>query len=192
MKTFRFKVSLAVIIVNLVSLLAFLASLIFIACFYMNTFPTFIFIIGIFIFLIYLTFTTFSFFNFKKLNLTMQDLEKANLHNETLQILYDDVRTFKHDFCNIVQSIDGYIKTGNLPSLEKYNNEIKLECSNLNNLSVLDPEFIDDSGIYNLIVSKYFKAKKFGVSLDMNFLVKFSTLNVSAYTISRVLRSSFR
>lgn len=192
MKISEHKINITIIIINFISLLIFLALLIFIPCFYKNNIPVFIFLIGISLFLVYLAFTIFSLFKFKKLNLSLQDLEEAKLHNKTLQILYDDVRTFKHDFCNIVQSIDGYIKTGNLPSLEKYNNEIKLECGNLNSLSALNPKFIDDSGIYNLIASKYYKAKKFGISLDMNFLVKFSSINVSTYALSRVLRNSLR
>jgi len=186
------KINITIIIINFISLLIFLALLIFIPCFYKNNIPIFIFLISIALFLIYFGFTLFSLFNFKKLNLSLQSLEEVKLHNKTLQILYDDVRTFKHDFCNIVQSIDGYIKTGNLPSLEKYNNEIKLECNSMNSLSALNPKFIDDSGIYNLIASKYYKAKKFGISLDMNFLVKFSSLNASTYALSRVLRNSFR
>ncbi len=192
MKFSEHKINITIIIINFISLLIFLALLIFIPCFYKNNIPIFIFLISIALFLIYFGFTLFSLFNFKKLNLSLQSLEEVKLHNKTLQILYDDVRTFKHDFCNIVQSIDGYIKTGNLPSLEKYNNEIKLECNSMNSLSALNPKFIDDSGIYNLIASKYYKAKKFGISLDMNFLVKFSSLNASTYALSRVLRNSFR
>ncbi len=192
MKISEHKINIAIIVINFISLLIFLVLLIFIPCFYKNNIPIFIFLIGIALFLVYLAFTIFSLFKFKKLNISLQDLEEVKLHNKTLQILYDDVRTFKHDFCNIVQSIDGYIKTGNLPSLEKYNNEIKLECGNLNSLSALNPKFIDDSGIYNLIASKYYKAKKFGVSLDMNFLVKFSSINVSTYAFSRILRNSLR
>lgn len=89
--------------------------------------------------------------NFKKQKQALEELEKLKLHNKTLQSLYDNVRIFRHDFFNIMQSIDGYIKTNDMSSLEKYYSEIKKECDGLNNLSLLDPSFIDEPAIYNLI-----------------------------------------
>ena len=101
--------------------------------------------------------------------------------------MYDNVRTFRHDFFNIMQSIDGYIKTGDVASLNSYYNEIKSECDNLNSLSVLDPELIDDYAIYNLITNKYYKSLDMGISFEIHFLAKLSTLNITPYVLSRIL-----
>jgi hypothetical protein len=55
-----------------------------------------------------------------KLQSTQKDLEQAQLYNKTLTILHDNVRAFKHDFNNIVQSIGGYISSENIEGLKKY------------------------------------------------------------------------
>lgn len=99
----------------------------------------------------------FSFaFNLKRQKQTLEELEKLKMHNKALQLLYDNVRIFRHDFFNIMQSIDGYIKTNDMASLEKYYKEIKKECDGLNNLTLLNPDFIDEPAIFNLIRSKIF------------------------------------
>lgn len=130
----------------------------------------------------------FSFaFNLKRQKQALEELEKLKLHNKTLELLYDNVRIFRHDFFNIMQSIDGYIKTNDMASLEKYYREIKKECDGLNNLSFLNPDFIDEPAIYNLIGAKYYKAEEANISLDMHFFLKISSLKISPYTLSRIL-----
>lgn len=192
MKFFENKIDLAIVIINFIFLFIFFALLIFMSCFYHSNISVFIILLSIPIFISYLGISVFNLFKLKNLKDTKDSLQDATIYNKTLQILYDNIRTFKHDFFNIIQSIDGYIKAGDLPALKKYYSEIKLECDNLNSLSTLDPTLIDDSGIYNLITSKYYKAEKLGISIDMRFLVKFSSLNISSYTVSRILRNTFR
>lgn len=137
--------------------------------------------------LLLISFFSFGFFSIYKLRKLKFDLKNTKLHNQTLQTLYDTIRSFRHDFFNIVQSISGYIKTGNVPALEDYYSEIKFECDNLNNLSTLDPSFINDAAIYNLLTTKYYKAINLGISFDIHFLLKLNTLNISSYTASRIL-----
>ena len=49
-----------------------------------------------------------------KLVVTTKKLESAESYNNTLRILHDNVRGFKHDFDNIVTTIGGYIKTNDM------------------------------------------------------------------------------
>ena len=49
-----------------------------------------------------------------KLANTRKDLESAEEYNKSLEILYDNVKGFKHDFDNIVATIGGYVKTNDL------------------------------------------------------------------------------
>lgn len=143
-----------------------------------------LFCFSLFLLIAFFSFSVFCIYKLKKLNSL---LETAKLHNQTLQNLYDNVRTFKHDFFNIMQAIDGYIKTGNISALNSYYKEIKSECDNLNSLSALNPTIIDDSAIYNLIMKKYSSAITAGISTNINFLVKLSNLNINTYTLSRIL-----
>lgn len=147
----------------------------------------FLILVNIILFIACLVISILYLLKLRKLKKTSQCLEEANLHNQTLQTLYDSVRTFKHDFFNIMQSIDGYIKTDNKDCLKNFYNEIKLECNNLNSLSALNPELVGDTAIYNLIASKYLKAQNLNISFTMQFMIKFSSLNINSYKISRIL-----
>ena len=143
--------------------------------------------INISIIFMYLSLGVFTFFKTRKLNKTLILLEESKLQNKALQNLNDNLRTFKHDFFNIIQSIDGCVKTKNFSALGKYYKDIKKDCDETNNLCILTSEIIDEPVVYNLITSKYFKAEQNGVSFDINIMTKFSSLNISSYVLSRVL-----
>ena len=183
----KVKKDIIIIITFFILFLLFLALFIFSICFYKNDIPYLVIVLLSFLLISYLGISIFNLYNIKKFKNILGTLEATKLHNKSLQNLYDSVRTFKHDFFNIIQSIDGYIKTGDASALCSYYNEIKFECNNLNNLSALDPNFIDDAAMYNLIATKYYKAADLGISFDIHFLVKLSSLNISSYVFSRIL-----
>ncbi len=47
------------------------------------------------------------------------NLEEIKLYNKTLTILHDNIRSFKHDFANIITGIGGYIHTNDMEGLKK-------------------------------------------------------------------------
>lgn len=145
------------------------------------------FYLNIFLFILCFIFLLLVIFEYKKLRKTKKSLEEATLRVKTLSLLSDDLRSFKHDFFNIIQAIDGYIKTKDMDSLEKYYEGIKKDCDDLNTKSILSSDIIDDSGLYNLIATKYYKARHAGISFDLNILAKISTINVEPYILSRIL-----
>jgi len=93
-----------------------------------------------------------------KLVTTTKKLESAEEYNKTLHILHDSVRGFKHDFDNIVTTIGGYIKTNDMDGLKSYYSQLEEDCTKVNNLYVLDPDIINNPGVYNLITAKYNEA----------------------------------
>lgn len=145
------------------------------------------FYLNIFLSILCLIFLLLVIFEYKNLKKTKKSLEETTLRVKTLALLSDDLRSFKHDFFNIIQSIDGYIKTKDMDSLEKYYEGIKKDCDDLNTKSILSSDIIDDSGVYNLIATKYYKARHAGLSFDLDILAKISTINVEPYILSRIL-----
>lgn len=143
-------------------------------------------IFGVLLFLFFIVSVLF-FLKIMELKRTKQSLNEAKLYNKTLEHLYDDVRSFRHDFFNILQSIDGYIKTNDISALGKYYKDLKRECAELNSMSMLSPKLIDDPGIYTLISSKFYKAREAGVFFDVHITAKVSQIAVSPYVLSRVL-----
>lgn len=70
--------------------------------------PVFCFLFGI----------TYFFKKVKVQNLS-KSLEESLMYNRTLQNLNDNLRCFRHDFSNIMQSIDGYITNGDMTRIKE-------------------------------------------------------------------------
>ena len=122
-----------------------------------------------------------------KLILTTQKLESAEEYNNTLRILHDNVRGFKHDFDNIVTTIGGYIKTEDMEGLRSYYLQLEDDCQRVNNLYILNPEVVNNDGIYNLLTKKYHEAESKDIKVNITFLLDLSTLNMKIYEFARIL-----
>lgn len=122
-----------------------------------------------------------------KLEITKQNLEEEKLYNKTLTILHDNIRGFKHDFNNIVQAIGGYISTENIDGLKEYYNELLDDCQRINNLSILNPDIINNPAIYSLLTSKYHTADELGIKINLEVMLDLSTINMKIYELSRIL-----
>ena len=144
-------------------------------------------ILSVLVLLIYFIFSLYSLARTAKLDKTTQDLEQEKSYNRALNILYDDIRGFKHDFNNTVQSIGGYISSDNIEGLKTYYQDLLIDCQKANNLSVLNPEIINNPAIYCLLTSKYNKADELGIKSDLEVLLDLSTINMRPYELSKVL-----
>ena len=118
---------------------------------------------------------------------TKQKLESAEAYNKTLHVLHDNVRGFKHDFDNIVTTIGGYIKTDDIDGLESYYSQLQEDCEKVNNLYVLNPDIINNPGIYNLITTKYGEAEVKGIKVNLTFLLDLNELKIKIYEFARIL-----
>ena len=96
--------------------------------------------------------------NKSKIKKLSQELQKSKNYNNNLQLLYDEVITFRHDFGNIIQSIGGYVDNNDIQGLKEYYNQIKVDCENIKSLEILNPSIINNPAVYNLLSSKYCKA----------------------------------
>lgn len=118
---------------------------------------------------------------------TTQKLESAEEYNKTLHILHDSVRGFKHDFDNIVTTIGGYIKTNDMDGLKKYYSQLEEDCQKVNNLYILNPDIINNPGIYNLLTTKYSEAEEKGIKINLTFLLDLNELHMKVYEFARIL-----
>ncbi len=137
--------------------------------------------------LIYFSISIYSLTRVSKLVATTQKLESAEEYNNTLHILHDSVRGFKHDFDNIVTTIGGYIKTEDIEGLKSYYSELVVDCTKVNNLYVLNPDIINNPGIYNLLTTKYNKAEEKGINVSITFLLDLNNLHMKIYDFAKVL-----
>jgi len=196
LKNYKFKIklnmefdkkTLTIIFINLFLGILTLMIQTFMTVYYYNTVPI-VFTLFNFALLFAYFFTSFySLTRAMKLNITTRNLENAENYNNSLTILYDNVRGFKHDFDNMVNIIGGYIQVNDINGLKKYYSSLQKDCSKVKNVQMLNPNIINNPGIYNLIVSKYKKASDLNVSINFEFFFDFNKLHMPIYEFSRIL-----
>lgn len=116
-----------------------------------------------------------------------QKIANLKLCNKTILTMYDDTRAFKHDFHNIIQAIGGYIWTNDIEGLKKYYNEITVDCKNVNNLSKLNPQLINNPAIYNILADKYHIANNNNIQINLDIMLDLNELNIKIYELTRIL-----
>ncbi len=154
---------------------------------YINYLPIFLVILSLFILILYFVISLYSLYRTSTLEITTAKLEEEKLYNQTLTLLYDNIRGFKHDFNNIVQGIGGYISTNNMEDLKEYYSEVLDDCQRVNNLTLLSPEVINNPAIYSLLTSKYHVATELGIKVNLEIFMDLSTINMKIYELTRIL-----
>lgn len=176
-----------IIILNLLSgILAIIVQSV-ILFYYVDKLPLLITFLSFISLLAYFAISIYSFTRVFKLILTTRKLESAEEYNNTLRILHDNVRGFKHDFDNIVTTIGGYIRTNDMEGLKKYYEQLEDDCQRVNNLYILNPEIINNDGIYNLLTKKYHEADEKDIKVNITFLLDLATLHMKIYEFARIL-----
>ena len=157
--------------------------------FYNNTMPLAVSIANIIILIAYFTISICSIINISKLEITKRDLESANLQIHSLTILHDQVRSFKHDFDNIVNSIGGYVVNEDMDGLKKYYNQLLEECNKTNNLYALSPAVINHPAIYHMLATKYYDADQKNVQINLNVFLDLNEIEnrMKIYDFTRIL-----
>lgn len=155
--------------------------------FYMDIVPLIITLLSFVLLVSFLILSIYSFSRMIKLANTRRNLESAEEYNKSLEILYDKVKGFKHDFDNIVSTLDGYIENNDMSGLKEYFTEVKKDCRITNNLSIINPRIINNPGIYSLLNNKYFKATNLGINFEFEYFLDLNKLDVNLYQLSRIL-----
>ncbi len=116
----------------------------FLLFYYIDTLPVIITFLSFISLFAYLIISIYSLTRVMKLTQTTRKLESAKEYNNTLRILHDNVRGFKHDFDNIVTTIGGYVRTNDIEGLNSYYLQLEDDCQRVNNLYLLNPELINN------------------------------------------------
>lgn len=155
--------------------------------YYINNLPILISFLNFVSSLTYFGISIYSLTKAFKLISTTQKLQSAEEYNHTLRILHDNVRGFKHDFDNIVTTIGGYIRTEDMEGLKNYYLQLEDDCQRVNNLYILNPDIINNDGIYNLLTKKYNEADSKDIKVNITFLLDLSSLKMKIYEFARIL-----
>lgn len=175
------------IIINVIFGLISLITQGIIIYFYIDSLPLLISFLSFLSLFAYFCISIYSLTRIMKLTLTTRKLESAESYNNTLRILHDNVRGFKHDFDNIVTTIGGYIKTEDIDGLKNYYVQLEDDCEKVNNLYILNPAIVNNDGIYNLLTKKYNEANSKNIKVNISFLLDLGNLHMKIYEFARIL-----
>lgn len=114
-------------------------------------------------------------------------IENLNFSNKTLNDLYDGIRSFKHDFINFVQALEGYVKCSDIDGISSMANSIYNECKTVCNMEALNPKVINNPAVYNLIANKYQIAHDKNIVMMIEVNCDISSLNIDSYKLCRIL-----
>lgn len=182
------KKSKLLLLIDIICGFIFFAVQLYLTVFYINNVPVIITILNSLCLISYFIISLYSIINIGKLETTTNDLEREQLYNKSLAVLHDSVRGFKHDFANIVQAIGGYVDSNDMDGLRTYYNNLKRDCVSINNLTVLNPDTINNPALYSLLCSKYHKAREHDIHVDLDIFLDFKELEklVPTYDLSRI------
>lgn len=177
------------LIINTLLMVIVIAMQFYLITFYSNTMPLFITIISIIALVAYFSLSIYSIVGSSKLECTTRDLESANHTIQTTKILHDQVRSFKHDFDNIVNGIGGYIVNNDMQGLKRYYAQLLEECNKTNNLYALSPDVINHPAIYHMLATKYYEADKLDVEIKLNVFLNLNEIEdrMKIYDFTRIL-----
>ena len=175
------------LILNLLLALFVIISQLILLFYFSDTFSLFMNTLNVISIVIYFAISFLSFFSTAELSITTRNLEEEQLSKKTLQLLYDNISAFKHDFGNIVQGIGGYIATDDIDGLKKYYSQLLEDCQHTNNLTTLSPTIVNNHAIYNVLASKYHKADELGIKINLDVVLDLEQLHIKIYEITRML-----
>lgn len=164
-----------------------ISSQMYIIMYYTDKLPIFIVLLTTSSLIAYFLLSIYGYINASKLNIARQNLEETRLMNKTLTILNDKIRAFRHDFNNIIQALGGYIQAKDMDGLEKYYSQLLKDCQEVNNLTGLNPESINNPAIYSLIASKYYLATEKGIEFDLDIFMDLTSIDMKIYEFCRIL-----
>lgn len=183
------KKSKILLITNLILMILVIAMHYYLINFYNDITPAFITFISILSLLAYFFVSIYSIINSSKFEITARDLEGANLTIHSLRVLHDTVRTFKHDFDNIVNGIGGYVRNNDMEGLTKYYDQLLQDCNKTNNLYSLNPDVINHPAIYNILATKYYVADELNVQINLDIFLDLKEIEkyMKIYEFTRIL-----
>ena len=114
-------------------------------------------------------------------------IENLEETNKRLQENYDSVRSFKHDFNNIMQGMGGYIVAKDIDGLNKMYKSIINECQEINDKQSINGDVISNPAILNIINNKIELAEKKSVKIKLEVYIDLKTLKVPTYDLCRIL-----
>lgn len=127
----------------------------------------------------------FKYINYYKKSQT--ELYQTQIYNKTLSEMVDSLRILKHDYNNILQSINGYIITKEYDKLDAHIKKLIEEAREISVTESINPEIINQPAIYGVIGAKYFYAINKNIKFKLDVLTSINDISFDFTELSRIL-----
>lgn len=117
--------------------------------------------------LIYLVTSIWYISNYHKYEMKIEEEKQQAFYNESLSIVIQDLRRFKHDQANHLTVISAMIKMKKFDQANAYIHEIFTTTESIIDTSICD---IKNAGLFGLISSKIDTAKKTGIKFNLKVM----------------------
>lgn len=135
---------------------------------YISDFPYSIFVFDVLSLILYFIISINSVIRISMLEKKQKEVENLELYNKTLSIMYDNIRSFKHDFFNFVQALNGYIKIKDIDGIKQMSDSLFKDCIKVKQLEIFDPKLFNNPAVYSVVTSKYYFANSNNVEFNVN------------------------
>lgn len=118
---------------------------------------------------------------------TKSELRKEKIYNKTLAELVDNLRLLKHDYNNILQSINGYILTKQYDQLDNYIKGLTSDSKKISVIEAINPDIINQPAIYGIIGAKYFSAVNKNIDFNLSINTNIQEISFDFTQLARIL-----
>lgn len=126
----------------------------------------------------------------KRLELRTQEQENLTEYMNQLENHYQEIRRYKHDYMNILSTINGYIQEGDLEKLKGYF-ELRLGSVNRlmfnNDATIAKLALIRVLEIKGLLYTKLIQAMNLDLNVSLELTQEFYSFPVNMLTLTRIL-----
>jgi len=116
-----------------------------------------------------------------------EELINEKIHSKTQEQLVDSLRTFKHDYGNMLQIMHGYIYTKDMDGLSEYFEQLLAESKIITALDILNPELFENSSLFGLVTAKFEYARKNNITMNFEMYAKLNNLDIKSYDFTRII-----
>lgn len=119
-----------------------------------------------------------------------QEFAQLKEYTDMLEYMHDELRKFRHDYINIISTINGYIEEKEMEKLEVYFNEKILPLSqnisnNNSNLALL--KNIKVTGLKGLLSSKIVQAQSKGINTFIDIAESIEKIDMEIIDLCRIM-----
>ncbi|HEY5588178.1 MAG TPA: GHKL domain-containing protein [Candidatus Paceibacterota bacterium] len=119
-----------------------------------------------------------------------QEFEQLKEYTDMLEYTQNEMRKFKHDYINIISTVDGYIEEGSMKSLKTYFNKNIIPLSeniNIKNSNIGLLQHIKVTGLKGLLSSKIVQAQSKEIDTFIDIAEDIEKIDIDVIDLCRII-----